>query len=80
MLLGHIYTRNYTYMKQLNALEWIAFVLLIVGGVNWGLVGVFNVDLVSLVLGAMTVLSRTVYALVGLSALYTIYILTTKTQ
>jgi uncharacterized protein len=59
--------------SRLNALDWIAMVLLIVGGVNWGLVGLFNVDLVATLFGEMSLLSRIVYILVGLSALYTIY-------
>ena len=67
-------------MKNLNAFDWVAFILLIIGGVNWGLVGALNVDLVSSIFGAMSVLSRTVYVIVGLSALYSIYILTARTQ
>lgn len=67
-------------MKNLNVLDWIAFVLLIIGGVNWGLVGALDIDLVSSIFGAMSVLSRTVYVLVGLSALYSIYVLTSRTQ
>jgi hypothetical protein len=57
----------------LNAVDWISMALLIVGGVNWGLVGLFNVDLVATLFGEMSLLSRIVYAVVGLSALYTIY-------
>jgi uncharacterized protein len=57
----------------LNAVDWISLTLLIIGGVNWGLVGLFNVDLVATLFGEMSLLSRLVYAVVGLSALYTIY-------
>ena len=71
---------NYMYMKKLTVLDWIAFVLLIIGGVNWGLVGALDIDLVSSIFGAMSVLSRAVYILVGLSALYSIYALTSRTQ
>jgi len=46
----------------------IALALLIVGGLNWGLVGLFNFDLVASLFGAGSLLSRTVYALVGISA------------
>ena len=59
---------------KMNALDWIAFVLVIVGGLNWGLVGLFSVDLVELIFGSIPVLQRIVYVLVGLSALYMIYI------
>ncbi|NIJ49580.1 DUF378 domain-containing protein [Rhizomicrobium electricum] len=48
----------------------ITLVLVIVGGLNWGLVGAFNVDLVAALFGAGSLLSRIVYVLVGLSALW----------
>ena len=51
-------------------LTWVAFALLVVGGLNWGLVGFFNFDLVAAIFGAGTPVSRVVYALVGLAALY----------
>lgn len=54
----------------MNTLDWIAFVLVIVGALNWGLVGFFGFDLVAAVFGNMTVISRVVYALVGVSAIY----------
>jgi uncharacterized membrane protein YuzA (DUF378 family) len=58
---------------KMSTLGWIAMGLLIVGGINWGLVGFFGFDLVAAIFGPMSVLSRIVYALVGLSALYSIY-------
>ena len=61
-------------MKVLNI---ITLVLLIVGGLNWGLVGLFGFDLVAAIFGAMSPLSRIVYALVGLSALWQIVPLVT---
>jgi len=57
-------------MKNLNVLEWIVLILVIVGGLNWGLVGFFNFDLVAFIFGTMSIIARIVYALVGLSALY----------
>ncbi|MEP7130879.1 MAG: DUF378 domain-containing protein [Sphingomicrobium sp.] len=48
----------------------ITLVLLIVGGVNWGLVGLFGFDLVAALFGAFSPLSRIVYTLVGVSALW----------
>ena len=59
-------------MKQMSAIGWIAFILVVVGGLNWGLVGFFNFDLVASIFGAMSMLSRVVYALVGLGAIYMI--------
>jgi uncharacterized membrane protein YuzA (DUF378 family) len=60
-------------MKQMSAVGWIAFVLVIIGGLNWGLIGFFNFDLVATVLGVGSVLSRIVFGLVGISALYMIF-------
>jgi uncharacterized membrane protein YuzA (DUF378 family) len=57
-------------MNKLNVLDWIALVLVIVGGLNWALVGLFGFDLVAAIFGDMSVLSRIVYVLVGLSAVY----------
>lgn len=57
-------------MQNLSTLDWLAFVLLVVGGLNWGLVGLFNFDLVTTLLGVDSILSRVVYILVGLSAVY----------
>lgn len=54
-------------MKTLNALT---LVLIIVGGINWGLVGLAKFDLVATVLGAGSILSNIVYTLVGISALF----------
>jgi hypothetical protein len=59
--------------SKMNALDWIAMVLLIVGGLNWGLVGLFNIDLVASLFGTQSAFTRVVYVLVGLSALYSIY-------
>ena len=58
-----------------SALDWAAMVLMIVGGINWGLVGAFEFDLVAALFGNMTGWSRLVYALVGIASLYGIYLL-----
>ncbi|MBN2211401.1 MAG: DUF378 domain-containing protein [Sedimentisphaerales bacterium] len=55
-------------MLKLNAWLWIALILLVVGGLNWGLVGLFKFDLVAAIFGQMSVLARVVYVVVGLSA------------
>lgn len=61
-------------MRNLNGLEWLALILLIIGGLNWGLVGLFNFDLVAALFGAGGGFSRFIYTLVGLSALYTAFV------
>lgn len=55
---------------KMNIMEWIAFILVIVGGLNWGLVGFAKFDLVATIFGDMSALARVVYALVGVSAVY----------
>lgn len=51
-----------------NAMRTTALILTIIGGINWGLVGLFGFDLVAFLFGPMSMLSRIVYVLVGLSA------------
>ena len=48
----------------------VAMLLLVVGGLNWGLVGLFNFNLVTTIFGDMSTLTRLVYILVGASAVY----------
>ena len=54
----------------MRSLDVTAAILLVIGGLNWGLVGVANFDLVATIFGEMTPLSRIVYGLVGVAALY----------
>lgn len=54
----------------MKTLDIMAAVLLVVGGLNWGLVGLFGFDLVAALTGAMSPLSRLVYVLVGTAAVY----------
>lgn len=54
----------------MKALNLITLILVIVGGLNWGLVGMFDFDLVATLFGAGSMLARIVYILVGLSALW----------
>lgn len=51
----------------------IAFALVVIGAINWGLVGALNLDLVAALLGEGTIASRVVYVLVGLSGLYMLF-------
>lgn len=55
---------------KFNGLDWVAYVLVLVGALNWGLVGAFEFNLVETLFGDMTTLSRIVYVLVGVSAVY----------
>jgi uncharacterized membrane protein YuzA (DUF378 family) len=61
-------------MNKLKGLDWLFLILLIIGGLNWGLVGLFKFDLVAAIFGQMAAVTRVVYTIVGLSALYTLII------
>lgn len=54
----------------MRIIDKIALVLIIIGAINWGLIGFFNFNLVDSIFGSMTILSRIVYALVGISGLW----------
>ncbi|MEJ2769286.1 DUF378 domain-containing protein [Mycetohabitans sp. B46] len=53
-----------------NLLDWIAGALVIIGTLNWGLVGLFQFDLVAALLGVGSTLTRIIYVLVGLAGIY----------
>ena len=58
-------------LKGVITLKKLILILMIIGGINWGLIGFFNYNLVSGIFGAqLAVVSRIIYAVVGLSALY----------
>lgn len=56
----------------MKVLDSVALILVIVGAVNWGLIGFFQFDLVAALFGTMTAFSRVVYALVGIAGLYSL--------
>ncbi|MDP1608952.1 MAG: DUF378 domain-containing protein [Chlamydiales bacterium] len=56
--------------QQHHILNMIAKVLLIIGGINWGLVGLFQFNLVGAIFGEMHAITRIIYILVGLAAIY----------
>ena len=57
---------------RMKTINYIVLAIAIIGAVNWGLVGIFNFNLVSFLFGQMSWLSRIIYTLVGLSGLYLI--------
>ena len=59
-------------MNKLTGLDILALILIIVGGLNWLLVGIFSFDLVAAIFGYMSIIARIVYILVGLAAIYTL--------
>lgn len=61
-------------MAEKSVIDWIAYILVIIGALNWGLVGIGVGNLVEIILGTGT-LSTIVYILVGLAGLWTIYLI-----
>ena len=59
----------------MKIIDKIALVLIIIGALNWGLIAIFNFDLVAALFGDMSVISRIVYGLVGVSGLLGIKLL-----
>ena len=60
-------------MNKLNTLDWIVLILVIIGAINWGLIGLFSFDLVAVIFGAMGIITRIIYVLVGLSGIYLLF-------
>ncbi len=54
----------------MKIVDTIALVLIIVGALNWGLIGIFNFNLVEAIFGGFSVIARIIYALVGISGLW----------
>ncbi|WP_229503840.1 DUF378 domain-containing protein [Massilia putida] len=57
----------------MTGLDYAAMVLMIIGGLNWAMVGLFDIDVVATLFGPGSPASRVVYVIVGLAALYSIY-------
>lgn len=58
---------------KLNTIDIIGYALVVIGGFNWGLVGLFEYNLVDSIFGAGSLMARVVYSLVGLAAVYMIF-------
>lgn len=59
-------------MNRLSAIDWTAIVVVVIGGINWLLVGLFKFNLVQSIFGNMTIITRLIYIIVGISAFYLI--------
>lgn len=60
--------------SALGAVDWVAMALLVIGGISWGLMGLMNIDVVASVFGEGTEATRVSYIVIGLAALYAIYL------
>lgn len=65
-------------MRRLNGIDWLFITLLVVGGLNWGLVGLFDFNLVATLFGSDSFLSNLIYIVVGISAAYVLASLMSK--
>lgn len=57
-------------MKGLTTFQWFVVVFVVIGGINWGLIGFFHYDLIATVFGTMSVVTRIIYGLIGVCSLY----------
>lgn len=62
----------------MKVIDTIALILVIIGAINWGLIGIFNFNLVDTIFGAMSAISRIIYTLVGIAGLWSIKLLFDK--
>ncbi len=62
----------------MKEVDWLAYVFVTLGALNWGLVGAFRLDLVQTILGTSPALVQLTYILIGLSGLYWMYKMSTK--
>ncbi len=66
-------------MPKMNTLDWLGWILVIVGALNWGFIGIANLNLVTALFGVTSSITQFVYILVGLGGLYSVWkILATK--
>ncbi|ACD21697.1 MULTISPECIES: DUF378 domain-containing protein [Clostridium] len=56
----------------MKTLDYIALILVIIGAVNWGLIGFFQINIVSILFGYSTIFSRIIYSLVGIAGVYSL--------
>lgn len=74
MAMSHLRYLSLTFISM-RSVHILAWVLIIIGALNWGLVGAFGFDLVATIFGSMSVLSKTVYILVGVAGIYELLVL-----
>ncbi len=56
----------------MKTIDYIALVLVVIGAINWGLVGILDFDLVRVLFGDMSILSRIIYIVIGVAGLYSL--------
>jgi uncharacterized membrane protein YuzA (DUF378 family) len=64
--------------SRITPLDWVSIILVAIGAINWGLVGLFEFDLVAAIFGQLSALSRIVYVLVAIAGVYLLVIASTR--
>ena len=64
--------------KKMATLEWIVYILVIIGALNYGIAGLFNYDILGMIFGGIPILMKIVAVLIGVAGLYLIYMITKK--
>jgi uncharacterized membrane protein YuzA (DUF378 family) len=56
--------------SRVTPLDWVCLILVVIGALNWGLVGLFEFNLVAAIFGQLSAVSRIIYVLVALAGVY----------
>ena len=59
-------------LKKPSVLDWIALIIIVIGGLNWGLYGLYQLNIISMIFGGFSMIARVVYIIVGIAAIYAI--------
>lgn len=62
-------------MDRFNGADLVALILLVIGGLNWGLIGLLGFNLVDAIFGTGSLIAQIIYIIVGLAALYTLMVI-----
>ncbi len=57
-------------MKKMNGIDWIACLLVIIGALNWGLMGFFGINLVAMLFGEVSIVTRVIYCAIGVAGVW----------
>ncbi|WP_010597017.1 DUF378 domain-containing protein [Rickettsiella massiliensis] len=60
-------------LKSPSVLDWVALIILFIGGLNWGLIGLFHLNLITALFGEFSPIARILYIIVGLCAIYVLF-------
>jgi uncharacterized protein len=64
--------------SRITPLDWVSIILVVIGAINWGLVGLFQLDLVAAIFGPSSAISRIVYVLVAIAGVYLLVTVSTR--